>query len=716
MSHTLSAKEQALSKVFSDDYVFTIPGYQRPYAWGEEQAQELLDDLLGALRDAPEKLADSMPYFLGSVVLIKRDAIPDATVVDGQQRLTTLTLLLSAIRATVGEPTVQAGITQCIYEKGNVVFATQARYRLSLRERDREFFRQYVQHEDGLIKLAELTAQLPDAQSRLQANARLFLRELAELNQAELIRLVQFVVTRCFLVVVSTPDLDSAYRIFGVLNSRGLDLSATDILKAEIIGTFPDELRDDYTKRWEGEEESLGRTSFGELFSHIRMVYRKAKPHGTLLKEFRAHVAVVTDPKTFMDDVLVPMAEAYKAIIDAEYSSTELAEPINDHLRWLNRLEFKDWVPPALAFFIRQQNNPQAMLTFFRDLERLAYSMLARKIGVNTRIERFSKLTEAVEKNDDLALQESPLQLWPAEQNETYNALNGPLYATHSSKALGVLLLRLDALLSDGSASYQHDVISVEHVLPRQPASGSQWKEWVPELEQHQFWVHRLGNLALLSRRKNSSASNYEFAKKKTAYFTKGGVSSFALTTQVLQHEQWTVPVIKARQDVLLQKLETVWRLSNRMNSVEQEMQRIAAQAQAEANALFELKQAKSGLQSNARETGDAFVVMAGSTARRQWIGVPHSYATLHAQLLAEGVLVGAENDELATFVRDYEFGSPSAAAAVVLGRADNGRTSWRLQGTTIDYGTWLNSQSADRPASGRREEITAESAVDESL
>lgn len=716
MSHTLSAKEQALSKVFSDDYVFTIPGYQRPYSWGVEQAQELLDDLLGALRDAPVKLADSMPYFLGSVVLIKREVVPDATVVDGQQRLTTLTLLLSAIRATVQEHSVQAGITKRIYEMGDVVAAVEPRYRLSLRERDREFFRQYVQHENGLVKLAELNLQLPDAQSRLRTNARLFLHELSQLDQSELVRLVQFVVTRCFLVVVSTPDLDSAYRIFGVLNSRGLDLSATDILKAEIIGTFPETLRDEYTRRWEDQEEALGRSSFSELFSHIRMVYRKAKPQGTLLKEFRTHVALATEPKSFMDELLVPMAEAYEAITDAEYSSSELAEPINDHLRWLNRLEFKDWVPPALAFFIRQQNNPQVMLTFFRDLERLAYSMLVRKIGVNARIERFSKLTEAVEKGENLTLQKSPLQLWPNEQNETYNALNGPLYETHSPKALGVLLLRLDALLSDGSASYQHDVISVEHVLPRQPASGSQWKVWVPELEQHQYWVHRLGNLALLSRRKNSSASNYEFTKKKTAYFTKSGVSSFALTTQVLQHEQWTVSVIKARQDVLMKKLETLWRLDNRMNNVEQALQRIAAQAQAEANALFELKQAKSGLQANARETGETFVVMAGSTARRQWIGAPHNYAVLHAQLLEEGALVGIEGDELVTFAQDVEFSSPSAAAAVVLGRADNGRTSWRLQGTTIDYGNWLNGQSADRPASGRREEPSAEAAADESL
>ena len=145
MTHTLTAKEQSLAKIFSDDYVFTIPGYQRPYAWGKEQAQDLLDDLVGALASAPEQLAEAPPYFLGSIVLIKGETSPEATVVDGQQRLTTLTLLLSAIRATVRDAAVQTGITKRIYEHGDVVSATQARYRLLLRDRDREFFRQYVQ-------------------------------------------------------------------------------------------------------------------------------------------------------------------------------------------------------------------------------------------------------------------------------------------------------------------------------------------------------------------------------------------------------------------------------------------------------------------------------------------------------------------------------------------------------------------------------------------
>lgn len=704
MTHTLTAKEQALAKIFSDDYVFTIPGYQRPYAWGREQAQELLDDLLGAMNAAPSQLSDAPPYFLGSIVLIKSADQPDATVVDGQQRLTTLTLLLSAIRASVDNTAVQTGITKRIYEHGDVVSAVPARYRLSLRERDRDFFRQHVQHEDGLAKLVRLTTSLPDAQARIRTNAHVFMAGLEGLSQEELVRLVQFIITRCYLVTVATPDLDSAYRIFGVLNSRGLDLSATDILKAEVIGGIAPESRDAYTQKWEGQEEDLGRDEFGDLFSHIRMVYRKAKPQGTLLKEFKEHVTPLANPKVFVDEVLLPMSQAFEAIVDADYASQKHAEQVNDHLRWLGRLEFKDWMPPALAFYIRYDNQPDAMLAFFRGLERLAYSMLARRCGINERIERFSALTTAIEKGVNLDEPQTPLQLSPLEQYETYAALNGPLYETHSSRAVATLMLRLDHLLSDGSARYQHDVVSVEHILPQQPAPNSQWLKWVPDPQQHQRWVHRLGNLTLLSRKKNSAASNYEFEKKKNAYFTKGGVCAFAMTTEVLQHTEWTEEVMQGRQARMLKVLEEHWGLLGRKSKSELAAIQLSETQQAGGDAVFELESSKHGLSAMARESGESFIVLIGSHAKASWTGQYSGYQQLREDLIREQKLRPSEDGSALVFADDVSFSSPSAASAVVLGRPDNGRTSWRLQGTSITYAAWQDNLPEGRPASGRSE------------
>lgn len=349
MNHKLTAKEEPLLKIFSNDYVFTIPGYQRPYSWKTEHARELFDDLFLFMQSSSGNLLEIPPYFLGSIVLIKKETA-DTIFVDGQQRLTTITLLLSAIRASISDAEVKSGITMRIYAHGDVVSATENNYRLSLRERDRDFFRKYVQHEGGIEALAALNDKLPDSQDLLRKNACLFLALLAELEDNVKKLLAQFIVTRCYLVTVVTPDLDSAYRIFGVLNSRGLNLSATDILKAEIIGKVDQNQRDAYTQKWEDLEDDIGRDLFSDLFSHIRMVYRKAKLKGTVLKELREHVGP-ENPTHFIDSVLTPMARAFQEITDAAYSSQQDAGKINGYLYWLNHIEFKDWLPPALVFF-----------------------------------------------------------------------------------------------------------------------------------------------------------------------------------------------------------------------------------------------------------------------------------------------------------------------------------------------------------------------------
>jgi hypothetical protein len=311
-------------------------------------------------------------------------------------------------------------------------------------------------------------------------------------------------------------------------------------------------------------EESLGRDEFSELLSHIRMIYRKAKPKGTILKEFREHVASAYKPKQLIDELLVPMGEVFAELTNAAYVSAERAEVINEHLRWLNRLEFNDWVPPALAFAVRNRNQPKKMESFFRDLERLAYSMLTRKSSINDRIDKFSKLTKEIESSEDLYDAKSALQLSRPEQFATYKVLSGPLYDTLAARARSAILLRLDALLSGGGATYDYETVTVEHVLPQTAKAGSKRETWFPDAAKRLEVLHTLGNLALLTRKKNASASNWEFDRKKTAYFSKGGVSPFVITTQVLEHADWTPQVVAKRQKELCEKLESHWRLENR--------------------------------------------------------------------------------------------------------------------------------------------------------
>lgn len=564
MVSPINAEQQPIEKIFSKEYVFSIPTYQRPYSWTTEQTTDLFDDLYAAMQGAVP-VANLSPYFLGSMVLIKEEDKAPADVVDGQQRLTTLVLLLSAIRH-LSEARYATEISKLLFESGSELTGRKDEFRLTLRDKDADFFRKHVQEEDGFGKLVKLApGGHSDPQANLIRNGKLFLEKLEKISKEERVRLVQFILLRCYLVAVSTPDLDSAYRIFSVLNSRGLDLSATDILKAEIIGAVAQGGRDDYTAKWEDIEEELSREKFGELFSHIRMVYRKAKPQGTLLKEFKDHVTANSTPERLIDDIIVPMADVYDFLTHSNFASPEGAEAVNLPLKWLNRLEFVDWLPPALAFAVRHKGDAKSMASFLSDLERLSYGMLLGKWGINDRMERFAKVTAAVEAGDDLAADTSPLQLTPKEQLQVYEALAGPFYDTFAARARTTVLLRLDALLSGGGATYDYPVITVEHVLPQNPDAKSGWAKWMPDPMERATHVHLLGNMALLTRKKNSAASNYDFERKKTAYFqAKDEVSPFVLTTQVLGKSQWTKAEISERQMKLLEKLESHWRLRKR--------------------------------------------------------------------------------------------------------------------------------------------------------
>ncbi len=551
--------EHSLTSIFSDDFLFTIPKYQRPYSWGVEQATELIDDLLASISGS-HPVDELEPYFLGNVVLIKDKDKPDAEVVDGQQRLTTLTILLAALAEAL-PGNAGRNVRSFLLQEANLIAGTEATFRLRLRERDADFFRQYIQEPSSLDRIAALEkAQLSDARRNIQANALALRTKLKAEGDDRLQRLAMFLIQRTFLVVVSTPDLYSAYRIFSVLNERGLDLTPSDIFKARVLGNTPEAKEDEYTNIWEEWEETLGRESFADLFSHIRMLYARAKQRETIIREFDSLVFPKVPPGTgFVDNILVPYAAAFEQVVKCDYVSTNHASQVNDLLRWMSRLDNADWVPPAISWLAKHGEDEQSVLRFLTYLERLAASLFIRRIDINRRLERYGRLLRAIDSGDDVFALDSVLQLSRTEAYDTREALDGDLYL--ATKVRLYVLLRLDSALSSGGATYDYPTLSIEHVLPQTPEYGSIWSSTF-SLTDQEMWVHRLANLVLLTRRKNSQASNYDFEDKKKLYFMgPGGTSPFVLTTQALNSSQWTPDVLTARQTVLLDKLAEVWKL-----------------------------------------------------------------------------------------------------------------------------------------------------------
>ncbi|MCZ0940630.1 MAG: RecQ family ATP-dependent DNA helicase [Caldilineaceae bacterium] len=558
MSETIEAKELQLVSIFGDNYRFEIPEYQRPYAWTTEQTGELLDDLLHAMEHV-ENVRDASPYFLGSIVIIKKGLQPQAQIVDGQQRITTLTILLCVLRELASEESDRSDTHSYIHAPGRESAGIPGHYRLAVRERDRKFFQSNIQQMGRLRSLLERPpANLPDSQRRMLENARHLFNSLVGHEERRRKILMQFIAQRCYLVVVSASDQNAAYRIFSVLNDRGLDLSPTDILKAGIIGALPENVRSQHTEIWEEIEEDLGRDRFSDLFAHIRMIAMKRRQQGTLQQEFQDHVLKEVDRVDFINEVLEPYADAYATVTGASYEGTGGSREVNKYLRYLNRLDNFDWIPPAMAFYRREQS-PEAFLRFVRDLERLAYAMFIVRANVYRRTSIYADILRAIDHEEDLNGVSSPLQLSSGEIADVLRALDGPIGSL--TRVRRTLLLRLDSLLADEGARYEHSTITVEHVLPRNPERNSQWLRDFPDEEKREEWTDKLANLVLLSRTKNSQALNYDFDRKKTAYFQRGGVVTFALTTQVVAESEWTPDVLQRRQSELINALKKEWRL-----------------------------------------------------------------------------------------------------------------------------------------------------------
>lgn len=554
----LEAHEVPLHKVFCSDYDFRIPDYQRPYAWEAEQATQLLDDLVEALdRDTDE------PYFLGSVVLVKRKESSDAEVIDGQQRLTTVTILLAVLRDLTDDDELRIDLEKMVAEPGNKIRKLEPKPRLALRARDAAFFRDMVQSTDSIDALLKLKpdALKTDAQRAVQVNARALHQLLSTWSEERRLELVGMLSERTFLVVVSTPDLNSAHRIFSVMNARGLDLSPADIFKSFIIGALDAKVSDVYAERWEDAEEALGRDDFADLFLHLRMIFSKVRARRELLKEFPEQVLsayLPTKAAEFVDDVVVPYADAYEQIRDQSYAAVAGAGKVNSWFKRLAQLDNNDWRPPALWALRTHADDPQWLDDFFRALERLASSMLLRRVYATPRSQRYADLLR--ELADGKGLDSPSFLLSDVEKAETVKRLGGEIYLV--SKVRKYVLLRLDEVLAKNpGVSYDHPLITVEHVLPQTPQADSLWTKTFTD-DERLHWTHRLGNLVLLNRAKNSEAQNFDFEKKKVKYFSgSNGVATFALTSQVLSHHEWTPAILEKRQDELMDALRTEWAL-----------------------------------------------------------------------------------------------------------------------------------------------------------
>lgn len=585
-SMSIAASQKSIREILRpEDYQFVVPAYQRPYAWEKSQARQLVDDLLDAYSSDPDN-----DYFLGSVVIVKQEGSPKSEIVDGQQRLTSLSILISVIRHLVPEhlSQVRSDIGQILLRD----FMGIKSEGLTIRKSDQAYFNEMIVVDGGIRRLRDLQASLSSSQQCIKNNAEIFANKLESLieTSADKARLPQdflnYILRQVRLVIISDDDFRSAYRIFSTMNNRGLPLGVSDLIKAILLEQISDSEIQHYTEIWEREEGSLtelnperseeydsNRKFFELLFTHIHRINAKQRSSSNLFTDFQKDVLKTNDnplneasAKEFIDQQLVPCSKAYATILDNSFNarSHSISETINDiMLPLLKRIPNSDWQPPAIMFLSRYRDNEIKAKEFIIKLERVAACSLLLRENVNARARRYKPILEALDRSPDEALTAAANSITSHDKESVLTAINRDLYGETYAQ---YVMIRLDCALAEGglSPSLKSRIITIEHVLPQTLSEywGEDWSS-----DQHGSWINRIGNLILLSKRKNSQAQNYDFLTKKATYFSGrtegvGSVTTFPTATNVLSVDgRWTPSIVEQRQSDYCQKLAEVWQL-----------------------------------------------------------------------------------------------------------------------------------------------------------
>ena len=559
----LKADKKTLRKLLGmEDEQFRIPHYQRPYSWTSEQ----IDDLWSDLRENA-----ATGHFLGSLVLACEDETKPQ-VIDGQQRLTTLMILLAVLRDACLErglkkeaQKIQTRLVADPFAEGD------ARYKFKTGGINWPVFRDFVLREldDPKRRSLEDAAALPSHERErnkpLTANlARLrdhVARTLAGMSDDEqaswLVTFTADLMERVELVVIEVKELADAFLLFETLNDRGLQLSAADLLKSHLLGQFArsyssEEDVDEAAANWDEMLEDLGAgVDVSRFLRHYLMGYQQSVKKDEVFDHFKALIKA-RDPQWVLDELRV-VARMYGEFENPGKVATEATRQVLEDLRTLRAMTCYIALLPARRYLSEAD---------FVDFARLAEILTFRYttvVGLGTNdIERkyrdAAQVLIASEGRDLDRARQFLIEAMP--DSQTFRSAFDRMQMG-TQYLLRYTLGRIEAHLAEGAEKVlkPNNLVHIEHVMPQ--TLTDEWRAALgPDgVERHVEFLNRYGNLTLFYYGYNIPASNKTFAEKRE-YYRKSDVE---LTRELADHESWGLDAIQTRQDRLGELADTIW-------------------------------------------------------------------------------------------------------------------------------------------------------------
>jgi Protein of unknown function DUF262/Protein of unknown function (DUF1524) len=562
-ANLLNTSTSTLLELIGNGRVYKVPPYQRDYSWGEEQWEDLWTDIVD-LADRPDET-----HYMGALVVEGRSD-REFAVIDGQQRIATLSLLaLAVISRLLG--LADDGVD--VQDNRQRAAALRARFvgekdpaslveasKLTLNETDNAFYQDY------LVQLrSPLNARgLPKSNRLLWECFTYFKRQVeawsaGKPDGARLARLLSETAGRQLMFIrIAVDDELNAYTVFETLNARGLELSATDLLKNYLFSRLRTAADlQALQRRWQALMATVRQERFPEFLRyHLQCELPRVRTQ-RLFKLVRERVPTGQDVFALLDS-LERRAEIFAALFDPQHAYWIDRRDCAPYVRELNVLRVRQMTP--LVFAAWERFNEADLARLFKLLAALLFRYSAVS-GLNTNA--LEPVFHAAAKGVLEGRLHTPADVFSALRGvyvddvrfEQDFARLAPDSAGQGKKLIRYILARLEADASGRACDPDADSGTVEHVLPENPSAA--WELDFPR----DHWlgaIDRLGNLTWLEPGLNRSVGNADFSAKCEAYRK----SRYRLSNQLPDSvgEEWTPGRLDARQDHMAKRAVHLWR------------------------------------------------------------------------------------------------------------------------------------------------------------
>lgn len=551
-AESLAVRIVSLSELFSGERTFRLPPFQRAYAWQTAHVGRLLDNV----RDAMSKSPKGGTYQLGFLTLVDRPGDPASAIIDGHQRIMTLTILFAVLRDLEVDPHVKQRLSSFIARSARVRGKGPA---LVLEPQPilAEFLAEIVQRPGATLRDPDVgEMELSETERNILENRDYLCAALGDgqMDQDTRRELAEFLADRCSVILRVMDDEVEAWRALEIEEVTRVDFNACSRAKASILSCLPADVREPCGRLWEECEQIVGASDMHRLLELVRTIKLRRRSQKPVETDIGESFELQTSAIDFFTSELLPAARRLRHLRDGALPAAPAGAELATHLRTLSWVPLDFWIPVALHWLGVRGEQDAETARFFQRLDRLAWLVRLANVEPPRQERRALELLARIDQGRELD-KIPELAIESRLRQEALANLRSPNFRQKGYAAL--VLRRISATLGEDCGPYDRKQVTFEHIVPRNPEKDRGWTRIFKSRTQADQHINRLGNLTFLTSAENNRAGTLEWEAKREIY--RGSVH--ILARKAAELDDWSPKAIVERTEALIRLLFDAWEL-----------------------------------------------------------------------------------------------------------------------------------------------------------